>query len=121
MLASVILKHLEKYRDDSHFVQTFLRDLYVDDSISGSDSPKEALDLYIKSKYRLLEAGLLLRKWHSSDPVVEERILAYENEARTENYNSPSSTGKDGKMNIYSNYETRIFKTQVTPLSKLVK
>ena len=92
LLASVIVKHLEKYKDDTKFVDNFLRNLYVDDIISGGESVQEALELYVKSKYRLLEAGLTLRKWHSSDSALEKRISTFENENNaTQNVSTPSS------------------------------
>ena len=80
LLAAVILKHLEKYKDDLDFVVKFLRNLYCDDSVNGGRNVQEVIDLYVKSKYRLLEAGLTLRKWHSSSPQVEEQINRYEGE-----------------------------------------
>ena len=58
LLASVILKHLENYTEHPKFVETLLRNLYVDDSINGGENSEEVVEFYVQSKYRLLEAGL---------------------------------------------------------------
>ena len=93
LLAAVILKHFKKY-DDPKFVETFLRNLYCDDSISDGVSIEEVLELYIKSKYRLLEAGLTLRKWHSNEPIIEEHISKCEKDVIIECPSSPSPSNQ---------------------------
>ena len=75
LLVATITKHLiENYKDDREFVAKFLRDPYIDDSISGAHSSDAAFQLSLKSKYRLSQAGMSLRKWHSSDPELQRRL-----------------------------------------------
>ena len=66
---------------DPEFIKKYLRDLYVDDTTSGAQTREQAFELYLKSKYRMLDAGFTLRKWHSSDSVLEEQIAKYEKAA----------------------------------------
>ena len=40
-----------------HFVEKFLRDLYVDDSTSGFDTVFAAYDFYLKAKSVMHDAG----------------------------------------------------------------
>ena len=67
LLAAVILKHFKKY---------------------------EVLELYIKSKYRLLEAGLTLGKWHSNEPIIEEHISKCEKDVIIECPSAPSPSNQ---------------------------
>ena len=52
--------------DDPAFVEKLLKSLYVDDLISGSNSVKEAFELFPKSRACLSEVSFHLRKWASS-------------------------------------------------------
>ena len=83
LLAAAIIKHLKKYGDDPSFVEKFLRDLYADDSITGAKDVDQAFEMYTKARQRLLEGGFMLRKWHSSDPNLERKLIEVENEANT--------------------------------------
>ena len=59
--------HIKRYQpDDPAFVEKLLKSLYVDDLTSGSNSVKEAFELFLKSKACLSEASFHLRKWASS-------------------------------------------------------
>ena len=59
--------HIKRYQpDDPAFVEKLLKSLYVDDLISGSNSVKQAFELFLKSKACLSEASFHLRKWASS-------------------------------------------------------
>ena len=59
--------NIKRYQpDDPTFVDKLLKSLYVDDLISGSNSIKEAFELFLKSKACLSEASFHLRKWVSS-------------------------------------------------------
>ena len=69
------MRHLQHYDETDHdFVETFLRNLYVDDSTGGGDNTNEVLQFYLKAKSRLLEAGLNLRKWRSNDEDLQKEI-----------------------------------------------
>ena len=70
-------KYLETYRD---IVIKFLRDLYVDDSITGAQKMADAFNLYEKCKKFMLEGGFLLRKWNSNDPHLMQKINEAEGE-----------------------------------------
>ena len=57
--------------------------MYVDDSVTGAQSTVAAVEMYLKSKYQLLEAGLTLQKWHSNDMQLEQKFALYEKEEPT--------------------------------------
>ena len=83
LLAVVIINHLENYSEDPEFVKKNLRNLYVD--ASGEQTAEKAVELYLKSKYRMLDGGLTLRKWRSSNPLLQEKISKYENSTTSAN------------------------------------
>ena len=67
LLGGTLQHHIRRYQpDDPAFVEKLLKSLYVDDLISGSNSVKEAFELFLKSKACLSEASFHLRKWASS-------------------------------------------------------
>ena len=65
LLGMTINVHMNKYSEtDEKVVETFLRDLYMDDSITGAQTMNEALELYSKSKRFMKEGGFsLVKKW----------------------------------------------------------
>ena len=55
---------METYRDiDPLFVDKFLNSIYVDDVSLGADDVESSYELYLKSKFRLSEAGFKLWKF----------------------------------------------------------
>ena len=67
LLGGTLQHHIKRYQpDDPAFVDKLLKSLYVDDLISGSNSIKEAFELFLKSKACLSEASFHLCKWASS-------------------------------------------------------
>ena len=67
LLGGTLQHHIKRYQpEDPAFVEKLLKSLYVDDLISGSNSVKEAFELFLKSKACLSEASFHLRKWASS-------------------------------------------------------
>ena len=67
LLGGTLQHHIKRYQPDvPAFVEKLLKPLYVDDLISGSNSVKEAFELFLKSKACLSEASFHLRKWASS-------------------------------------------------------
>ena len=55
-----------------------MRDLYVDDNISGSQDIDEGLDFYLFIKTLMLQGSFELRKWHSSSDKLSDYIQEYE-------------------------------------------
>jgi hypothetical protein len=51
---------------------------YVDDLVTGSDTPDGAFELYQRSKERLDEGGFKLRKWKSNDIGLKSKFEAGE-------------------------------------------
>jgi len=51
------------------------RSFYVDDCLSGADTPQEAVELHQQLQNLLDKGGFLLRKWNSSDIQVLQQIL----------------------------------------------
>ena len=67
LLGGTLQHNIKRYLpDDPEFVEKLLKSLYVDDLVSGSNSVKEAFELFLKSKACLSEASFHLRKWASS-------------------------------------------------------
>ena len=54
--------HKQSMRLTTHF--------YVDDGLTGTDSPKEAIDLHEQLQALFSKGGFLLRKWNSIDPTA---------------------------------------------------
>ena len=80
LLASAISKHLSPYeKTDPLFVKRFLENLYVDGSINGANSIEEAYHFYKKSKDSLLKGGFEIRKFHSNNPSLQQKINQIEN------------------------------------------
>ena len=63
LLTSVIQKHLETYKNCmSQFDVSFLKNLYVDDSINDGDKETEVLNFYENASKVMLETDFELRK-----------------------------------------------------------
>ena len=65
-------------------MQSLLSGLYVDDLSSGDESVDKSFQLYLKSKFRMLEAGFNMRKWTSNSPELIEMIKKCEHNDRTQ-------------------------------------
>ena len=48
--------------------------LYVDDWLSGTDSEKEACDMFFEAKEIMAKASMPLAKWTSNNQVVSDKI-----------------------------------------------
>ena len=82
LLNSVVMHHLEKYRDgDPELVKKLLRCFYVDDFSASVGSYDEAHELYTKTKSIFLDANFNLRKWRTNHPRLREEIRVQEGEA----------------------------------------
>ena len=56
LLGSTVLKHMQKFEDiNKSLVEKFLRDLYMDDSISGADNLVEGFEFYLIVKILMKE------------------------------------------------------------------
>ena len=81
LLNGTLEHHMKKYQDvDSEFVQRFSSSVHVDDLSSGDESVDKSFQLYLKSKFRMLEGGFNMRKWSSNSPELMERIKECEQE-----------------------------------------
>ena len=79
LLNATIATHMKQYLDiNETFVIKFSRDLYMDDSITGTQDISEAFDFYIFIKTLMLEGGFDLRKWHSNSSKLREAVREYE-------------------------------------------
>ncbi|KAL5516728.1 hypothetical protein EMCRGX_G002134 [Ephydatia muelleri] len=78
-LLNVTLRyHMERYRtSDPSFVDQFVRSVYVDDITSGADT-EEALELAMKSRQRLAEAGFNLRRLVTNLPGLQNSLSSLE-------------------------------------------
>ena len=67
LLNATIATHMKQYfHINEPVIKQFLRDLYMDDVISGTQSVDEGFKFYLFSKSRMLEGGFELRKWQSN-------------------------------------------------------
>ena len=74
-LLNATISHCEKHSSvNKLFVEHFLRDLDVDDLISGADSVKNGFIFYKEARNIMLEAGFTLRKWVPSNLELQQLI-----------------------------------------------
>ena len=82
ILGTVITHHLAKYKsEDSHIVELLKQSLYVDDLVAGAADVEAGIQLYQRAKKIMSDAGMNLRKWQSSSPVLMQQIQSIEGEA----------------------------------------
>ncbi|XP_048577132.1 uncharacterized protein LOC125559150 [Nematostella vectensis] len=75
LLNGTLRHHLLKFKEiDPEFVEMLVDSFYVDDLVTGSNTPEEAYELYVKSKSRLAEGGFNLRKWQTNDSELRGRL-----------------------------------------------
>ena len=55
-------------------MKQFLEDIYLDDSISGSQSLDGAFDFCLYVKILMKEGGFVLRKWTTNMPELQRKI-----------------------------------------------
>ena len=65
----------DNYRE---FVEQFLRDLYMDDNITGFNEVTTGYNYYLFAKTIMMNAGFILRKWRSNSKELVRKINAYE-------------------------------------------
>ena len=96
LLNDTLEHHVKKYQNvDPELVQRFLSGLHVDDLSSGDESVDKSFQLYLKSKFRMLEAGFNMRKWSSNSPELMERIKECEHNDQTQVQLSPAIIQED--------------------------
>ncbi|KAL5472994.1 hypothetical protein EMCRGX_G027441 [Ephydatia muelleri] len=79
LLNATLRYHMERYRtSDPSFVDQFVRSVYVDDITSGADTEEEALELAMKSRQRLAEAGFNLRRLVTNLPRLQNSLSSFE-------------------------------------------
>ena len=80
---------MKKYKEVFFSIVTkFLRDLYMDDSVTGAQTKEDAFDLYQKCKTMMQAGGFLLRKWDSNDDEL--RNMIFESELKLGDEIAPS-------------------------------
>ena len=67
--------------------------LYVDDLSSGDESVNKSFQLYLKSKFRMSEAGFNIRQWSSNSPM--EMIKECEHKDQTQVQLTPAIIQED--------------------------
>ena len=83
LLNATIDHHVRKYQEsDPLFVDKFLSSIYVDDVSLGSGDVESTYELYLKSKSRLAEARLKLRKFVTNSDELRRRIGANQQDPR---------------------------------------
>ena len=79
LLGMMIIVHMSKHSETyKEVVETFLRDLYLDDSVSGCQTLSEAFELYFRSKKLMKEGGFRLLKWATNDQELMAQIKSSE-------------------------------------------
>ena len=75
LLNATINHHMGTYRDsDPAFVDKFRSSIYVDDVVLGWTDVESTYKLYLKSRIRLVEAGLKLRKFMMNSKELQHLI-----------------------------------------------
>ena len=107
LLNAVLLYHIEGYQEqDPEFVKKVSREFYVDDWSSGAEDVTEALNLYHKVKYRMLQGGFNLRKFKTSDPDLTNLIQKEEDTQKvSDEYNECDLTYAKTVLNGMSSNE----------------
>ena len=101
LLNGTLDHHVKKYQDvHLEFVQRFLSGLYVDDLSSGDESVDKSFQLYMKSKFRMLEAGFNMRKWSSNSPDLMEMIKECEIKDQTQVQLTPAIIQEEQLMQV---------------------
>ena len=72
-IRQLAVDHADQYPQAA---KAILEDFYVDDCVTGADSPPEAVELQSQLQDILSKGNFLLRKWHSSDPKVLDSLPA---------------------------------------------
>ena len=79
LLNATIQFHMEKFvADYAEIVIQFLRDLYMDDNVTGFEYVSTAFDYYVRSKSLMKQGGFVLRKWTSNNDELMKMIAEYE-------------------------------------------
>ena len=79
LLGATINSHLQQFADvNEDFVQQFLRDLYMDDSVTGFHTEENAFSFYVFVKSMMLEGNFVLLKWNSNSTKLINEIREYE-------------------------------------------
>ena len=80
-----VCHHVLKYFDlDENLIMKFLNDLYMNDSISGSDSSEKCFEFYLRMKTTLKEGNFNLRKRISNCAEIMEKINSFEEQEFSE-------------------------------------
>ena len=78
LLGGTVIHHMNKFDDiEPEFVETFLSDLYMDDSLSGAETISRAFDVYLFLK-SVMKEGFVLRKWITNYSILQDKINDYE-------------------------------------------
>ena len=74
LLNMAVRHHVLKYFNlNEDLVMKFLNDLYMDDSIGGSDSSEKCFEFYLQMKTILKEGNFNLQKWISNCAEIMEK------------------------------------------------
>ena len=78
-MSVTVQNHMPKYSYlYSDVILQFLSDLYIDNSITGKQTEKEAFDFYLVCKSLMKKGAFNLRKWVSNSKSLQEKIAEYE-------------------------------------------
>ena len=102
LLNAVLRYHIAKYEVvDPQIATRLATSFYVDDLVSGSSDTEGGRKLFLSAKEHMKAAGLNLRKWKTSDPVLakefeEEKIItASQNVSPTEETYAKETLGSE--------------------------
>ena len=74
MLNAMLRGHLNKFK--SPVADDMMRNLYVDNIISGSDSEEQAIQYYVEARSIMAKAKFNLRSWASNSNAVQRLAIA---------------------------------------------
>ena len=97
ILGAVFDNHMNKYAEtNQEIVEKFLRDIYMDDLISGAQRFDEVFELYSKSKELMRRGGFRLLKWAINSQELRAKIK----ESEINVFKEPESVDVDGEQKM---------------------
>ena len=86
LMGMTIVEHMKKFSgDNDEVVKRVLKDIYMDDCISGAQTSSKAYELYYHSKRLMKKGGFTLLKWATNDDELMQKIrISEKNDYETE-------------------------------------
>ena len=112
-LNGTVWHHMQKFVEEyPEIVLKFLRDLYMDDSVTGAQTFDDAFKLYYVCKDLMRKGGFVLTKWRSNDAELQKKINSCEKDAFLEDCPGNKENVKVLGVNWDVNNDKLLFSTE---------